>query len=41
MKKVIVNGQACIVIERNEHYTKVLTPMHDILNVSNNDITEG
>ena len=35
---VIVGGERRIVIERGNYYTKVLTPMHDIINVRNGDI---
>ena len=39
-KVKLTDGTVCIVIERGEYFTKVLTPFHDILDVANSDIAE-
>lgn len=39
--KVKVDGQWCIVMERKAYSTKVLTPMHEVLEVSNKDIEDS
>lgn len=38
--KAKIDGQWCIVIERGEYFTKVLTPFHEIHDVANNDIED-
>lgn len=40
MKVKLSDGTWCIVIERGEYFTKVLTPFHDVIDVSNRDIEE-
>ena len=40
MKVRLTDGTVCIVIERGEYFTKVLTPFHDILDIANSDIEE-
>ena len=39
-KAKLTDGTICIIMERGEYFTKVLTPFHDIINVSNRDIVE-
>lgn len=40
MKARLSDGTLCLVIRRGEHFTTVLTPLHEILDVSNKDIVE-
>lgn len=39
-KAKLADGTWCIVMDRGEYYTKVVTPMRDILYVENTDIVE-